>query len=95
MVHLGFKPLRNVMNKINYKNPSHPLYARIQPIVSARKKGFKRLAEKRFNHMVDKYNIKRWEALVLVQIIKSKVHGTQMPWETFRKQPPTQDNKCC
>ena len=63
------------MNIIKIDNPSHPFHEQVLPVISAYKKGFVRLANTRFMNIIEMNNVKQWEMMILINIVKSKIHG--------------------
>lgn len=57
----------------SYRSKNHPVHEDIQPIVSAIKHGKKRIAGLRFQKLCAKYDLMRWEALAVANLIRSEL----------------------
>lgn len=63
--------VKNIGSKtITYKNPSHPIHALIQPVVSAMKHAKPRIAVIRYQALCRKFNLMKWEQVVVSDIIR-------------------------
>lgn len=58
---------------LHYKHPSHPVHSDVQPILSAYTRGFHRIAVERFNSLVLRKNLVRWEQLAIRELVRSKL----------------------
>jgi hypothetical protein len=66
------------MKAHNIKSPTHRVHSDILPVISAIKKGNKRIANLRFSSLCQKMNLMKWESSVIAELIRNTCVAQQI-----------------